>query len=139
MILLNANERSDPGMTFRLGRRFVFLTALFAGTAVSGCTGGEEASGSLGSSGSAATISSTARTIATSETQHVVLAVKGMYCGSCEQTVVTMLRRTAGVLRADVSVERGEAAVSYNSTRTSPVQLVQVVNRLGYEASVKRT
>lgn len=83
--------------------------------------------------------SSTASTVQAADSQRVVLDVKGMYCASCEHTVVTMLRRTAGVIRAEVSVERGEATVSYDSTRTSPAQLVQIVKSLGYTAAVKTT
>ena len=81
----------------------------------------------------------TALSTVTADTQRVVIAVKGMYCSSCEQTIVTMLRRTAGVVRADVSLDRAEATVSYDSSRTPPTQLVQVVKSLGYDASVKHT
>lgn len=73
------------------------------------------------------------------DTQRVVLNVKGMYCASCERTVSAMLRRTPGVLRADVSVDRGEATVVYDAGRTTPTKLVAVVTTLGYDASVKRT
>ncbi|MGQ0714304.1 MAG: heavy-metal-associated domain-containing protein [Gemmatimonadaceae bacterium] len=103
------------------------------------CTGGGDASPSPDTSTSLAAPASTPQTVAISDTSHVVLAVKGMYCASCEKTVVTMLRRTAGVWRADVSIERGEASVAYDSRRTSPEQLSQVVKTLGYDASVKRT
>lgn len=111
---------------------------ILAGVALA-CTGAPATSRTPDKSASRAASSPSAQAITTAGTQQVVLAVKGMYCASCEQTVVTMLRRTAGVMKADVSVERGEATVSYDSTRTSPAQLVQVVKTLGYEASVKRT
>jgi len=74
---------------------------------------------------------------APADTQHVALSVKGMYCESCGSTVTAMLRRTPGVLRADVSVERSEALVMYDSTRTSPTTLVDVISTLGYTAALK--
>jgi copper chaperone CopZ len=80
-----------------------------------------------------------ASTAPPADTQRVVLGVKGMYCASCERTVTAMLRRTPGVLRANVNVDRAEATVVYDSARTSPAKLVEVVTTLGYDASVKRT
>lgn len=71
------------------------------------------------------------------DTQRVALSVKGMYCESCESTVTAMLRRTPGVLGTDVSVARGEAVVMYDSTRTSPSRLVDVIGKLGYTATLK--
>ena len=103
------------------------------------CARGDDPSSNLNRSERPAAASPAAQAVAGVDSQRVVLAVKGMYCASCEQTVVTMLRRTAGVIRADVSVQRGEATVSYDSTRTSPAQLVQIVKSLGYDAAVKRT
>lgn len=124
----------------------LFTTVLIAGAPLA-CTStrGESASDTAAanpvrtSSATSSSQSSVASTIADADSQRVVLDVKGMYCASCEQTVVTMLRRTAGVIRAEVSIQHGEATVSYDSTRTSPAQLVQVVKSLGYTASVKPT
>ena len=66
--------------------------------------------------------------------RRVVLAVRGMSCESCERTVGAMLRRTPGVLDAAVSVERGEAVVTYDPARTTPADLASVMRQLGYEA-----
>lgn len=77
--------------------------------------------------------------VAGANSRHVVLSVKGMFCTSCEGTVTAMLRRTPGVVHATVSVERGEAAVTYDSARTSPAKLVTVITNLGYTASVQGT
>ena len=71
------------------------------------------------------------------DTQRVALNVKGMFCESCESTVTAMLRRTPGVLGTDVSVARSEAVVMYDSTRTSPSKLVDVIGKLGYTATPK--
>ena len=61
------------------------------------------------------------------DTQRVALNVKGMICESCESSLTAMLRRTPGVLGTDVSVARSEAVVMYDSTRTSPSKLVEVI------------
>ena len=71
------------------------------------------------------------------DTQRVALDVKGMFCESCESSLTAMLRRTPGVLRTDVSIARSEAVVMYDSTRTSPSRLVDVIGKLGYTATVK--
>ena len=124
-------------MPHRLNCRLA-LAALAVAAIGTACSSGRDVIGRRDTSASRVAPSATPATAA-ADTQRVVLAVKGMYCASCEQTVVTMLRRTAGVVRAEVSVERGEAAVAYDSARTSPAQLVQVIKALGYDASVKRT
>lgn len=67
--------------------------------------------------------------------RRVVLAVRGMSCESCERTVGLMLRRTPGVLNATVSVERGEAVVTYDPAKATPADLARVVRQLGYEAT----
>ena len=77
---------------------------------------------------------SVASTAPAASGRRVVLAVRGMSCESCERTVGAMLRRTPGVLNATVSVERGEAVVTYDPARTTPADLASVVRRLGYEA-----
>lgn len=71
------------------------------------------------------------------DTQRVTLAVGGMYCESCVQTITAMLRRSAGVVRADVSFARREAVVVYDAARTSPDKIADVIAALGYKATVK--
>lgn len=75
---------------------------------------------------------------ATVDTQQVVIKVSGMYCAGCETTVRTMLTRSPGVISAEVSVDRGVASVVYDSTRTTPAKLMDVINRLGYRATLSR-
>ncbi len=76
-------------------------------------------------------------TAAPADTQRVVLAVKGMYCESCERTITVMLKRTPGVLSASVSLDRGDAVVLYDPARTAPAKLAAVVEQLGYPAAIK--
>ena len=138
MIFFKAVANTDRDQRHPLRASTLAAVFVLAGGAFA-CSEAREESRAAASSGASAAASPAVPSVATADTQQVVLAVKGMYCASCERTVVAMLRRTAGVIKADVNVERGEATVSYDSTRTSPAQLVQVVKTLGYEASVKRT
>jgi copper chaperone CopZ len=111
--------------------------ALTLGAVIACGTADERAAARSDTANASATQPHTA-TIAT-DAQRVALTVRGMYCESCESTVAAMLRRAPGVLSADVSVERNEAIIMYDSARTSPAKLIDVVNSLGYVAFVKPT
>lgn len=69
--------------------------------------------------------------------ERVVIAVEGMHCGGCASGVKAMLKRTEGVISADVSYERKEAVVEYDPDRTTPEKIVEAINNMGYKASVK--
>lgn len=64
--------------------------------------------------------------------------VKGMHCVMCADAITAMLRRTAGVMTVEVSVEREEAVVDYDPAVTSPAAIVDVINRMGYRATLKK-
>jgi copper chaperone CopZ len=66
----------------------------------------------------------------------VALHVEGMTCPSCKVAVRTALKKLDGVKDAKVDVAAKSATVDYDSTRVKPRQLVDAVNRLGYEASL---
>jgi copper chaperone CopZ len=74
----------------------------------------------------------------TANTRQVILHVSGMYCVSCEHTITAMLKRAPGVERAVVSVQRSQAIVVYDPTKTSPAKLIEVITNLGYRATVQR-
>lgn len=148
-VLLFEVTPREPSVRFSaFGKHSVVAGTLLVAASSLACTserGESAASDTTAASALASSPVSNTQSTATSasaapaaNSHRVVLNVKGMYCASCEQTVVTMLRRTTGVIRAEVSVERGEATVSYDS-RTSPAQLVQVVKSLGYDAAVKQS
>jgi copper chaperone CopZ len=73
---------------------------------------------------------------ARADTQRVAISVAGMFCESCEASVRTMLKRTKGVYSATVDVKRGLATVLYDPKETSPSALAEVINRLGYKATL---
>ena len=70
-------------------------------------------------------------------TEHVTIAVEGMYCHACAAGIKAMLKRTPGVISADVSYARKEALVEYNPEKITPERIVEVISNLGYKASVK--
>ncbi len=69
--------------------------------------------------------------------ERVIIAVEGMHCDGCAAGIKAMLKRTAGVISADVSYERKEAVVDYDSQKTTPEKIVEAINNLGYKARVK--
>lgn len=78
-----------------------------------------------------------AATRSAADTQQARFAVRGMYCESCEQTIGAMLRRTPGVMSAQVSVEKGQADVVYDARATTPQKIAAVIETLGYKAALK--
>lgn len=69
-------------------------------------------------------------------TAAVALHVEGMTCPSCKVAVRTAITRLAGVKDAKVDVAQKSATVEYDPSKVSPQQIVDAVNRLGYQASL---
>lgn len=81
-----------------------------------------------------------AHAIAASETiniERVVVAVEGMHCTSCASGIKSMLKRTPGVVSAEVNFERKEAVVEFKPADTSREKIVEAIKNLGFRASVK--
>lgn len=70
-------------------------------------------------------------------TERVTIAVEGMYCDSCAAGIKAMLKRTPGVISAEISYKEKQAVVDYDSQKTTPEKIVEAINNLGYKASVK--
>lgn len=66
-------------------------------------------------------------------TELATFKVQGMTCISCETTIKLALERTPGVLRADVSYDRGAATVEYDPKKTTPAKLRDAINNTGYK------
>ena len=71
-------------------------------------------------------------------TLNVKLAVRGMTCSSCVNGVRAALEKVPGVTKADVSLEKNEAAVTYEKGKTTPEDLVKAVEKAGYKCSLKK-
>ena len=63
-----------------------------------------------------------------------VLKVNGMTCGGCVRSVTNVLKALPGVAGADVSLEKSQANVTFDPTRTSPGALRKAIEDAGYEA-----
>lgn len=48
-----------------------------------------------------------------------------------------MLKRTPGVITAEVSFEQREAIVEYDPERTAPEKIIEAIEKMGYKAKVK--
>jgi len=68
----------------------------------------------------------------------VTLSITGMHCESCAAGITAILKRTDGVVKADVSYESREAAVEYEPAKTSPEKIIVAIETLGYKAALKK-
>lgn len=71
------------------------------------------------------------------KSERVKIAIEGMSCTSCANGIKAMLKRTPGVISAEVGFERREADVEYDSEGTTREKIVEAITKLGYKASVK--
>jgi len=71
------------------------------------------------------------------KTERVLIAVEGMSCTSCASGIKAMLKRTPGVISAEVSFEKREADVEYDSVQTTREKIVEAIKKLGYKATIK--
>ena len=62
------------------------------------------------------------------------MKIEGMHCDACVQRVKGALEREAGVKKAVVSLERGEAGVEYDERAVTADRLREVIARAGYTA-----
>lgn len=111
----------------RLNPVTLIITAVFALAAVAGT------SALIVGAHRAATVV----TAAPINNQRVVIAIEGMHCSGCASGIKAMLKRTAGVVSAEVSYESKEAVVEFNPADTSREKILEVITNLGYKASVK--
>lgn len=70
-------------------------------------------------------------------TAKTTLTIRGMTCGGCVAAVKLQLKRTEGVTAYEVSLEKGEAEVTYDTARTEPKKIAEAVSKTGFQASVK--
>ena len=70
-------------------------------------------------------------------TLDVKLSVKGMSCSSCVTKVQTALQGVPGVKKAEVSLEKNEALVTYEKGKTTPEALAKAVEKAGFKCSAK--
>ena len=66
-----------------------------------------------------------------------VIAIEGMHCAGCVDTVKTLLEMEAGVKAASVSLQDGAARVLVDPATAKPERLAAVVKRAGYKATLR--
>ncbi|XP_039770862.1 copper-transporting ATPase 2 isoform X2 [Ornithorhynchus anatinus] len=65
-----------------------------------------------------------------------VINIEGMTCGSCVQAIETSLAQREGVHNVSVSLAKGSGTIDYNPGTTSPEELREAIEDMGFEASV---
>ena len=66
-----------------------------------------------------------------------VLAVNGARCASCTYAIEHMGRKVPGVQEVRVNPGSQEIRVTYSGEESALERIVEIVARLGYEASVR--
>ena len=69
-------------------------------------------------------------------TQSLDLPLLGMHCSACAVRIEKALGRASGVEAANVNFATTRATVQYDSAKTDPQQLREVVKKAGYDAIV---
>ncbi len=67
--------------------------------------------------------------------QTVILSVAKMTCAACPITVKTALSRVPGVTEVSVSLERKEATVVFDDTKTTVSALTRATKDAGYPST----
>lgn len=66
----------------------------------------------------------------------VTLSVPTMYCAVCPITVKKALTKVPGVIQADVSLDKRQATVTFNDSRTSVDALTDATFDAGYPSTL---
>lgn len=82
-------------------------------------------------------VSGTLAVSAGESTAKTTLTIKGMTCGGCVAAVRHQLKNTEGVTAYEVSLDKGEAEVTFEPAKTEPKKIAESVSRTGFAASVK--
>ncbi len=65
----------------------------------------------------------------------VTIKVSGMTCGGCVANVKRVVQAVAGVESVDVSLDKGEAVVTYDSARAAPAAFKAAIVAAGFDAA----
>ena len=69
-------------------------------------------------------------------TQTVTLSVPGMTCAACPITVKKALGKVAGVAKTEVNLDKREATVTFDDTRTTVDALTRATRDAGYPSTL---
>jgi len=65
--------------------------------------------------------------------QTVAMKVEGMTCNGCVASVTRVLKGTAGVRDAQVTLTPGQATVTFDPGQTNPAALKTAIEEAGYD------
>ena len=77
-------------------------------------------------------------TAAPNTSDRVVIKVRGMMCGSCSLAVKRALFSLPGIGVVTVDLPRDQVTVSYDRSRATVPQMVEVIRKAGYRAEPPR-
>lgn len=112
-------------------RRIVVLALAGSALGLSGILLAASTEGTVVSSRAAGDVSGAYTQAAIGE-ETVILRVGNMFCASCPYIVQQALTRTPGVIGAEVSPRNKLAVVTYDSTQTDVLALINATSELGY-------
>jgi copper chaperone len=64
-----------------------------------------------------------------------VLKVNGMTCGGCVRSVKNVLESIQGVTRAEISLEKAQATVTYDPAKADLSRMREAVTDAGYQVA----
>ncbi len=67
--------------------------------------------------------------------RHLVLNISGMTCSGCTNSVKKVLMALPGVTEVDVSLEHGNASITYDPDRSDPEEFKTAIAEAGFEAT----
>ncbi|XP_026524188.1 copper-transporting ATPase 2 [Notechis scutatus] len=70
------------------------------------------------------------------DTEKCFLLVKGMNCASCVSSIEKNLQKKDGIVSVLVALMAGKVEVIYKPDKIQPLEIIQLIEELGFEASV---
>lgn len=65
----------------------------------------------------------------------ITINVKGMTCMGCVRSVKNVLEPIAGVSAVDISLDKGQAAITFDPSKANPAQFKAAIQDAGYEVA----
>lgn len=72
-------------------------------------------------------------------TQHINFQISGMTCQACASRIEKVLNKKDFVANASVNFAGETAQVEYDDAQTTPEELMQIIQKTGYQAAIKTT
>lgn len=65
-----------------------------------------------------------------------LISIDGMTCQSCVRNITENISKKSGIVKILVSLEDKSATVQYDNSLTNPVQIAEMIEDMGFDASV---